>query len=97
MYLNDKTDILHVHSSVYPFILRDYITKINLAFVDFKGPHILGSPAAFMTNSILMGCCIYQKFQILFFEYFIGNTLLVLVKYKYSYKCLSRDSAWEMG
>ena len=37
MYLNDKTDILHVHSSVYPFILRDYITKINLAFVDFKG------------------------------------------------------------
>ena len=54
MYLNDKTDILHVHSSVYPFILRDYITKINLAFVDF------------MTNTILMGCCMYQKFQIPF-------------------------------
>ena len=76
MYLNDKTDILHVHSSVYPFILRDYITKINLAFVDFKGPY-LGFP-----------CCVHDKYNLdvllyipkisnSFFKYFIGNTTCI--------------------
>ena len=77
MYLNDKTDILHVHSSVYPFILRDYITKINLAFVDFKGllyPY-LGFPCCVHDKYNLDGLLLYvPKISNSFFKYFIGNT-----------------------
>ena len=80
MYLNDKTDILHVHSSVYPFILRDYITKINLAFVDFKGllhPY-LGFPRGVHDKYNLDGLLLYvPKISNSFFKYFIGNTTCI--------------------
>ena len=79
MYLNDKTDILHVHSSVYPFILRDYITKINLAFVDFKGllhPY-LGFPRCVHDKYNLDGLLYVPKISNSFFKYFIGNTTCI--------------------
>lgn len=79
MYLNDKTDILHVHSSVYPFILRDYITKINLAFVDFKGllhPY-LGFPRGVHDKYNLDGLLYVPKISNSFFKYFIGNTTCI--------------------
>ena len=73
MYLNDKTDILHVHSSVYPFIFRDYITKINLAFVDFKG--LL--PRSVHDKYNLDGLLYIPKISNSFFKYFIGNTTCI--------------------
>ena len=79
MYLNDKTDILHVHSSVYPFILRDYITKINLAFVDFKGllyPY-LRFPRSVHDKYNLDGLLSIPKISNSFFKYFIGNTTCI--------------------
>ena len=79
MYLNDKTDILHVHSSVYPFILRDYITKINLAFVDFKGllyPY-LGFPRSVHDKYNLDVLLYIPKISNSFFKYFIGNTTCI--------------------